>query len=173
MDGERIYRLDTHPIQPYRLAEYAILILRPRVHLAGHIHHAAQGDTAPVVAHRYHARLGIQRHVNPPAVAHHMLVERIVKHLLEQHVDPVVWLGTIAQFAYVHPGPATDVLPPLQGLDGIFSVNWGIGHRNIDAKKDNWKMDFHAEGQALAPYLIPPPPAPAARPPAGACTRVS
>ena len=56
------------------------------------------------------------------AEAHHILVDGIVEHLLEQHVDSVVVVRPVAQLADVHTGAQTDMFAPVEGLDIIFYI---------------------------------------------------
>ena len=51
-----------------------------------------------------------------------MLVERIVEHLFQQHIDAVVGVRAVAQLADIHTGTATDVLFPVEGLDGVGAI---------------------------------------------------
>ena len=54
--------------------------------------------------------------------SHHVLIDGVVQHLLQQHVDAVVGGGAIAQLADVHAGAVTDMFLPLKGDDIFFYI---------------------------------------------------
>jgi hypothetical protein len=55
-------------------------------------------------------------------VAHHVFVDAVVQHLLQQDVDAVIEAAAIAQLADVHTRPQPDVLLPVQGPDMLFGI---------------------------------------------------
>ena len=94
VDGEGIDGLDPHAIEPYGLLEGLGVDLTPSVHLARGIDELAQGDTSAVVTHGDQA-VG-DGDLDLLASAHDVLVDGVVQHLLEQDIDPIVGVGTIA-----------------------------------------------------------------------------
>ena len=115
-----IHRLDTHAVQTHRFLEGLGVVLATGVHLRRHVSHLVERNTPPVVSHRDHLARNLDN--NLFAKAHHVLVERIVENLLQQHVDTVVGVRTVAQLSNVHTGPAADMLLPVESLDGVGAI---------------------------------------------------
>ena len=118
--AERVHGLGTHPVQAHALLEGLAVVLGAGVDLADHVDHLAQGDAAAIVADAHPAVLDLDLHL--AAVAHHVLVDAIVQHLLQQDVDAVVEAGSVAQLADVHARTEADVLLPVQGADMLLAV---------------------------------------------------
>jgi putative N-acetylmannosamine-6-phosphate epimerase len=66
--------------------------------------------------------LVVEGNLNGFAEAHHVLIDGIVEHLLEQHVDAVVVGTAVTQLANVHAGTAANMFLPLQRYNVIFLI---------------------------------------------------
>ncbi len=55
--------------------------------------------------------------VDPLARPHDELVHGIVDHLLQQDIDAVIRMGSVAEPADIHAGPQADMLQGAEGLD--------------------------------------------------------
>jgi len=117
---ERIDRFDADPVQADRLLERLGIVLRARVDLGGAFHQLAEGNPPAVVPHP--DGRSAQLHLDRPAVPHDVFVDRVVDHLLEQHVDPIVRRTAVSQLADIHPRSQPDVLPPVQRSNVFFGV---------------------------------------------------
>ena len=99
--GERVDRFGPHAVESDRELKHLVVVLGAGVDLADRIDQLAQRDTAPVVTHLYRA-VGVDLDLDPLTVPHDVLVDAVVDHLLEEHVDAVVEVGTVAQPPDVH-----------------------------------------------------------------------
>ena len=118
--GKHVHGLDAHAVQAHGLLEGVASVLAARVHLPDGRRERLEGDAAAVVAHRNDV-VG-QRDVDLPARAHDEFVDRVVHDLLDQHVERLVGLRTVAHHADVHAGAQADVLPRREGHDGVVAV---------------------------------------------------
>ena len=118
--GKHVHGLDAHTVQAHGLLEGVASVLAARVHLPDGRRERLEGDAAAVVAHRNDV-VG-QRDVDLPARAHDEFVDRVVHDLLDQHVERLVGLRTVAHHADVHAGAQADVLPRREGHDGVVAV---------------------------------------------------
>ena len=119
-----VHRLDTHTVQTDGLLErralLVIVVLAARVHHAHRRRQRIERNTASVVAHRHLVILN--RDVDLVAVAVHVLVDRVVGHLLDQHVDTVVRLRAVAQLADIHARAQPHVFPRGERADRVVAV---------------------------------------------------
>ncbi len=116
--GERVHRLHAHAV--HADGSEIALEVAARVHLGVAIDHLVQGDAAPVVAHGH--AVFLDGDIDDFAVAVHELVDGVVHHLLQEHVDAVVVRRAVALLADVHAGSRPDVLVPIQGYNVIILI---------------------------------------------------
>ncbi len=110
---ERVHRLDANPVESDRFLKSLAVILRAGVDLGRAVEKFPQRNPPPEVPH-FNAPFLINNDPDLLAVAHDVLVDRIIHRLLEKDVNPVVSRGTVPQFSDIHPGPQADVLPPIK-----------------------------------------------------------
>ena len=122
--AERIHGLDTHTVEADYLLEGLGIVFCAGVHLRGYVDEFAQRDAAAVVAHGY-GRF-FERHAYLAPVAHAVFVDCIVDYLLEEHVDAVVVIRAVAEFADIHARTQADVLAPIEGLDVVLDIFHGL-----------------------------------------------
>ncbi len=109
---QSIHRLDAHTVKSDSLGKGSLLELTARIHLRRHINHRPQRDTAAVVTHR--RRHSVDSYRYTVAVAHHILIDRVVDHFLEQHIYAVVAVGAVAELADIHARTLLYVFVPRQ-----------------------------------------------------------
>ena len=115
--------LDAHAVQADGLLEGRTAVLAAGIHLADGRRERFERNAAPVVAHRDHV-VG-HRDLDLLAGTHDELVDRVVDDLLDEHVDAVVGLRTVAQLADIHAGAQADVLARSEGYDRVVAVGGG------------------------------------------------
>ena len=115
--------LDAHAVQTDGLLEGRTAVLAAGIHLADGRRERFERNAAPVVAHRDH--VVDHRDLDLLAGAHDELVDRVVDDLLDEHVDAVVGLRTVAQLADIHAGAQADVLARSEGYDRVVAVGGG------------------------------------------------
>ena len=123
--GQGIDRFGAHPVQPDAELEHIVVVLGPGVNLRDTIDHLSQRDAAAKISHRHGAALDVDLHFL--AVAHDILVDRVIDHLLEQDVTAVIVMRAIANPADIHSRPQPDMLQRGEGLDFAFVVNVLLG----------------------------------------------
>ena len=119
--GQGVHRLGAHAVQAHRELEHLGVVLGAGIDHGHALHHLAQWNAAAVVAHPAEAVL-TDVDVDALAKAHDVLVDRVVQDLLEQDVDAVVRVGTVAEATDVHARPLADVLQRTERLDLGFVV---------------------------------------------------
>ena len=115
-----IHRLDTHTIQTHGFLKRLAIVFSAGIHLARHIHDLTQRDTTAIIPHGY--RTFLDSHLDTFAVPHHVLVDRVIQHLLQQHIDTIIGIATVPQFSDIHTGTPADMLHPVQCLDVIIVI---------------------------------------------------
>ena len=105
MARQHIYRLDTHTIKTYGLLEGIAAILTTGIHLAYRIRQHLQRYASTIVTYRH--LIPLDTNLDTLARTHDKLVDRVIHHLLEKHVDTIIGLSTIAELADVHTGAQT------------------------------------------------------------------
>ena len=118
---QRVDGFDTDAVQADGLLEGLRVILGSGVHLRGDVHELAERNAAPVVAHR-HAAVVPDRDVDRLAETHHVLVNRVVEHLLDQDVYAVVGRRAVAELSDVHARAPADMLLPVERPDMLVAV---------------------------------------------------
>ena len=113
-------RLGAHTIQSDRLLERAAVVLAAGVDFGHAVDHLPQRNATAVVAHTHFVVL--DRHLDGPSVPHGVLVDAVVDHLLQEHVDAVVGVLAVSQFPDVHPRAHPDVLLPIEAPNVVFRV---------------------------------------------------
>ena len=121
---EVVHGLHTDTVQTHRLLEGGILlvvvVLTARVHHTHGCRQSTERNTAAVVTHRH--GLILDRDLDLATKAVHVLVDRVVRHLLDQDIDTVIGLGTVAQLADIHTGAQADMFTRREGLNRIVAV---------------------------------------------------
>ncbi len=118
--------LDTDTVETHRLLESLGVILATGVHARRHVDELAQRDTSAEVAHGDSPVGDIYRDLL--AETHHVFVDGIVEHLLDEHIDAVVIVRAIAELADIHTGTTADMLLPVECLDVVLAVTCGCLH---------------------------------------------
>ena len=120
---EGVDRLKPDAIEPDRLLEDLVVVLRTGIHRAYSLGKRALRDTSTVVADGDVAMLIlVDRDVDVLTVPHRILVDGVVDHLLEEDVDTIIGSSTVAQLTDVHTGTEPDVLHRIEGNDLILLV---------------------------------------------------
>ena len=109
---QRIHGLDTHTVETYSLCEGAFLELAAGIHLGSDIDNRTQWNTSSEVANGGGMLVDIDYDL--VAIAHHVLVDRVVYNLLEQYIYAVVTVCSVAEFTDIHARPLLYVLIPRQ-----------------------------------------------------------
>ena len=112
----------THAVQTHRLLEHLAVVLGTGVELAHGLHQFAQRDAAAVVADAHPPFGEVYLHLNLLAEARRELVDGIVYHLLDEHIDAVVVARAVAQLADVHTRAQPDMFHVLQVDDGVVVI---------------------------------------------------
>ena len=120
--GKGVHRLQTHTVHAHRGGEHGRVILAAGVELRHGIDQRAEGNAAPVVAY-FGRQVVVDGHLDALAVTFVELVDAVVYAFLEQHVDAVFGMGTVAQTADVHAGTGSDVLGVFEVSDFTLVVN--------------------------------------------------
>ena len=118
--AEHIHRLGTHTVKTHTFLEGLGVVFAARVKHRHCIDHLAQRYAAAIVTHAYRAMLlpYLDLYINNLAFAHTELVNRVVDGFFDKHVDTVVRVAAVAQFADIHTRPTADVLAVVQ-VDNI------------------------------------------------------
>ena len=113
--------LDTHTVQTDRLLESLRVELSAGVQDADGVDEFSLGDASSIVTNR-HPKIILDGHLNTVAGLHLELVDRIVEHLLQQHIDTVVGLGAVVKLSDIHTRTQTDMLQTRQGADVLVII---------------------------------------------------
>ena len=127
--AQRIHSLKAHAVQTHALLESLAVKLTAGIQHAHSLHKLALRDSAPVVTHRYPARVR-KLYLYALAGIHAELIHAVVNDLLEQHIDSVIGCRAVAQLAYVHTRTRTDMLHIVHVADIILIILhrlWCIG----------------------------------------------
>ena len=122
--GEGVDGLEADAVEADRLLEILVVELAAGVDLGGDVLDLAKRDAAAKVAHGDLAIFG-ESDVDARAHAHVELVDGVVHDLLDQDVDAVVGVRTVAEFTDIHAGAPADMLVPAQRLDRLVGVGSG------------------------------------------------
>ena len=128
IDRQSVDRFLAHPVQSHCLLEGVAVVFGARVDDRNALHQLAQGDAPAVVADP--ASLVGHFDLDLPAVPHREFIDGIIDRLLQQDVNAVLDMRSVAQPANVHARPQPDVLRGGEGFDARFSVC--LGHELID-----------------------------------------
>lgn len=113
--GEGVDRLDANTVEAHALLERLGIIFAAGVHLRRSVDELAQRDASAVVADGDGGLGDVDFEL--VAEAHHILVDGVVDHLLEEHIDAVVGRGAVAELADIHARAAAHMLLPFEGDD--------------------------------------------------------
>ena len=119
---KRVHRLGADAVHAHRELERVRVELAARVELRHAVDDLAERYATPVVAHRAAPRVPVELDLDPLALAHDELVDRVVDHFLHQDVNAVVVVASVRSPAYVHSEPQPDVLHRAQVLYLLFAV---------------------------------------------------
>ena len=125
MGGEGVDRFGSHAVQTDGKLEHIVIVLCAGVDLADAFDHFAQRNAPPEVPDRNGRSLLVQVDQDFFPFSHDELVDRIVDHLFDHHIDPVVRMGAISKTPNVHPWTQPDVRQGVEGLDCAFVVFLG------------------------------------------------
>ena len=118
--GQGIHSLDTHPVQSDRFFKSLRIVLGSRIHPGRYIHQLAQGNPPPEVTYRHFPVF--HRNADFISGTHGKLINRVVHHLFHKNINTVIRCRTVTQFTNIHPRPATDMLPPVEGPYRILRI---------------------------------------------------
>lgn len=104
LGAQGVYGFQANAVKTHRLLEILVVELAAGVDYGRHVNDFAQRDAASVIAHRHAACFLVEPDVYAFAGLHVELVNGVVYHLLEQHINAVVGMAAVAQLAYVHTG---------------------------------------------------------------------
>ena len=132
--GERVDGLGADAVQTYGLLEGLVVELASRVQYAGGLDDGVERDAAAEVAHGDFVVLDIDQDLL--AEAHGVLVDGVVHDLLEQDIDAVTFLASVAEAADVHAGTKPDVLDSFDGFYVVVGIvgNGSTSHSVLSAK---------------------------------------
>ena len=114
MAAQGIDGLDTHAIQADRLLECLGVELTAGIQDANGVDEFPLGDASAVVAHR-HPQIVLDGHLDTVASLHLELVDGVVEHFLQQHIDAVVGLRAVIEFSNIHTRTQADMFQSRQG----------------------------------------------------------
>ncbi len=120
--AEGIHGLGTHAVQSHRLLENLAVVFGAGIELRHRLDKFSEGDAATVVADG-HAALGeVNLHLYFLAESGSELIDGIINHLLDEHVDAVVVARAVAQFTDVHTRTEPYVLHILEMDDTLVVI---------------------------------------------------
>ena len=119
--AERVDRFHTHSVQSHALLECLGIVFAARVEHAHRFDEFAQRDTAAIVAYA-DPQVVLYGDFYPSAGIHFKLVDAVVYHFFQKHVDTVFGMRTVAQFSDVHARTGTDMFHVRQVADMVFGV---------------------------------------------------
>ena len=99
--AQGVHRLDAHTVQADTLLESFGVVFTTCVQFADSFDEFTLWNTATVIAYT-DTKVVLDRHFDFLAGAHLELIDRVIHHFFQQHIDTVVTLRTIAQTADVH-----------------------------------------------------------------------
>ena len=120
--GKRVHGLRADAVHAGGELEAVRIELAARIHLTDAVHHLAERNAASVVPNRRLARVIVDVDVNPLALPHHELVNRVVDDLLHQDVNAIMVHRARPGLANVHAGTHTNMRHRIQRLNAGISV---------------------------------------------------
>ena len=132
---QRVDRLGPHAVEAHAELKHLVVVLRARVYFGDAVHHLAQGDAAPEIAHGHAVAFNLDLHLL--TMAHDVFINGVIHDLLEQHVAAVVRMRAGADAPDIHARAQPDVLQRGQCLDLALVVNWCrfLSHKNCAVGK--------------------------------------
>ena len=119
--AQGIHGLHTHTVQTDRLLESLRVELSAGVQDANGVDELSLRDASSVVTNR-HPKIILDGYLDTVASLHLELVDRVVEHLLQQHIDTVVGLGAVVKLSDIHTWTQTDMLQTRQGADVLVII---------------------------------------------------
>ena len=113
--------LHTHAVQTDRLLESLRVELSAGVQDADGVDELSLRDASSIVTNR-HTQVILDGHLNTVAGLHLELVDGVVEHLLQQHIDTVVGLGAVVKLSDIHTRAQTDMLQTRQSADVLIII---------------------------------------------------
>ena len=126
--AQRIDRLDAHTVESHALLESLGVVFAARIEHAHGLDELALRDAAAIVAHA-DTQIVVDIHLDAVALFHLKLVDRVVYHLFQQHIDAVFGQRSVAQTTDIHTRTGTHVLHIRQVADIVL----GILHRRLQS----------------------------------------
>ena len=127
--GKGIDRFGADTVQPHAAIESPRIVLGSRVDPGYTFDQFAVGNAAAVIADSECPVFDCD--VDFPSGPHEKLIDTVVHNLLEEQVNSVILLRSIAAFSDVHPGAGPNVLFPVQALDVLLCVGRQLGQRAV------------------------------------------
>ena len=121
--AQGIHSLHTHTIQTDRLLKGLGVILTTCVQHRYSLYQLTLRDASSVVANA-DTQVLIDVHLDAVACMHLKLVDRVVDHLFQQHVDTVLRQGAITQTADIHTRTGTHMLHITQMTDVLIVISY-------------------------------------------------
>ena len=103
MRGKAVDRLGAHAVEPHAELEHIVVVFCAGIDYRHAFDDFAQRDSPPEVPYRNDIFFDGNFHLF--AEPHDEFVYRIINHFLDQHVNAVVGVGTVAQPANIHSWP--------------------------------------------------------------------
>ena len=115
MTAQCIDGLDTDTVQSDRLLECFRVELTTGIENTYRLDEFALRDASAIVANG-DTQIVFHIHLDTFASLHLKLIDRVVEHFFQQHVDTILSRGTVAESANIHTRAQTDMLQTCQGL---------------------------------------------------------
>ena len=131
--AQGVYGFQTHTVQSYGSGKYRRVVLTPCVQLRHGGHETSQGNATSVVANGTRGVVG-NVHLNALTETFVKFVYRIVDGFLQQHVDTIIGMRTIAQATDIHTGAQADVIHVFEVAYFTFVVIDGGGDGGFHGK---------------------------------------
>ena len=117
---KHIHRLHTDSVQSNRLDKSRGTVLSTGIHHRYGRSQTLQRNTTSVIANP--DRLVLDRDLDQLASSHDELIDRVVHHLFDQHINSIIGRRSIPQFTDIHPRSQSNMLPRTKGFDIVVRV---------------------------------------------------
>jgi len=122
--AQGIYRLHTHTVQTHALLEGFAIVLSSRIQHTDGFNHLSLRDASSVVAHT-DTEVLVDVYLDALAGVHLEFIDAVVDDLLQQDVDSVVAMASVAQLSDVHTRSGAYMIHVAQVADVVFVILHG------------------------------------------------
>ena len=105
---QEVNSLDTHTIHTYGFLERLGIVFSTGIQLTHGLNHLFLRNATAIVT-ECHAKVFIDVDLDAFALVHAELINRVVDGLLEQHIDTVLGMGSVAQTTDIHTWTGADM----------------------------------------------------------------